>query len=484
MFGKGGGALGAWLKEFCQLVFIQTIQAFIYAIIIVTIMELYTAAESAVGLKSSDGYATGLGLFAVVALLSVFKIEDVARRIFGFGATKADHGNAIKSIAKTAFAVQLGKRVLNNGKQVVGGAKNMLGANKDAKKAASRLERRKQALINDNPGQGEQALGAQPNSSSGTPSGLNVSNSSNDNRQSLDEKRKKMLSMAEKMRARANSVNMSKDAKAELLAKADRLQERADRIQETMDIMPSSGLNSALQSEAVSSEFTNGTRNVSGNASVKSGSYHQKMLALQEEYEKEISDAKKKRKEGFRTMTRGVVESAGSVVGGTAGAILGVADGDLDGGINGMMSGAGLGDAAGAFATNTVFGATDLVEGAAKATSGAIKDYSSSIKQQYETERRNASSQLKDLNDGARSEINRINKSAERARADLEKEVELSAGQTAKAIAKAAVKGSAKAYKSRHGGIKQLETGLSDLKTHIETSTKQIKLDNNVESID
>ena len=33
MFGKGGGALSTWIKEFCQLVFIQTLQAFIYAIV-------------------------------------------------------------------------------------------------------------------------------------------------------------------------------------------------------------------------------------------------------------------------------------------------------------------------------------------------------------------------------------------------------------------------------------------------------------------
>ena len=34
MFGKKGAVLGGWIKEFCTLVFIQTIQAFIYALVI------------------------------------------------------------------------------------------------------------------------------------------------------------------------------------------------------------------------------------------------------------------------------------------------------------------------------------------------------------------------------------------------------------------------------------------------------------------
>lgn len=144
MFGKGQGVLGAWIKEFCQLVFIQTIQAFIYAIIISFVVKIMVENQK-VAMDVSD-YRTGLGLICVFAMVSVFKVEDLARKIFGFGPTKADHGGAVKSIAKTAFAMQLGKRVLDNGKKVVGGAGKLLKSNKDAAKARRQLNEDKADL--------------------------------------------------------------------------------------------------------------------------------------------------------------------------------------------------------------------------------------------------------------------------------------------------------------------------------------------------
>ena len=461
MFGKGG-ALSAWLKEFCQLVFIQTLQAFIYAIIIIVIMEIYST--SIEGSSDVTNYVTGLGLFSVAALFSVFKIEDLARKIFGFGSTKADHGSAVKSIAKTAFALQLGKRVLNNGKQMVGGAKNMLGANKDAKKAADRLERRKQALFKD--------TGITEETAGDTSSVTSTTSPRAEAQRRIDSQK------------RAEKIKLFEDAqKARRLAQteSDPVKKKALINEAKQKLAQSNAINDTLV-ESTSRASIGGNSNSSGSA--KPGNYHQKMLDIKEQYESEIAAAKKKRKEGFRTMTRGAMETTGAVIGGTAGGILGLSGGDLDDGINGLMSGAGLGDAAGEFATNTVFGAKDMVEGAYKSTTKAVKDYSSSIKEQYEEERKNAVSQIKDMNNEAKKEVSRINKNAEKARADLEKEINLSAGQTAKAIAKSVGKGASKAYNSRHGGIKQLDAGLKDLEKHISNATKDIRLDNNVESID
>lgn len=416
MFGKGGGALGAWIKEFCQLVFIQTIQAFIYAIIITVIMSLYTQAVDIAENNSEVDYATSLGLFSVVALTSVFKIEDIARRLFGFGPTKADHGGAVKSIAKTAFALKLGGRVLDNAKKVGTGAKNWLGANKDAKKAASRLNRRMEAFNKDNEGDG-------------------ISESKGASQRRIDSEKRdeklKLFADAQKARRLAQTETDPNKKKA-LIDEAKRKLAESKAIDDTLK---DSGIESRTSSR------TGG----------KSGNYHQTLLNLQEQYEKELSDAKKKRKEGFRTMTKGVMETGGAIIGGTAGGILGFADGNLDEGIQGAIGGAGFGDAVGSFATDTVFGANDLVDGAVKATTGAVKDYSKNIAKQYQDEK---------------------------------KAIELSAGQTAKAMAKAVGKGSAKAYKSRHGGIKELSNSIKDLENHINTVSKDVKLDNNVESID
>ena len=119
MFGKGGGLLSQWIKEFCELVFIQTLQAFIYAIVISFIV---TILQNDTGL-SKDDHNTAVGIISVVALTAIFKLEDMLRKVFGFGPTKADHGNAIASLAKWGFAMQMGKSVLDNGKKIIGRCK-------------------------------------------------------------------------------------------------------------------------------------------------------------------------------------------------------------------------------------------------------------------------------------------------------------------------------------------------------------------------
>lgn len=135
--GKGGGPLNAWLKEFCTLVFTQTIQAFIYAITISII--LYGMHPENVQSDSGDDINAAIGLMSVFALLSVFKVEDMARRIFSVGDTKADHKSAMQSLAKTAIAAQIGKRVLNNGSKVLGGVGKIASAGNDKRKANARL---------------------------------------------------------------------------------------------------------------------------------------------------------------------------------------------------------------------------------------------------------------------------------------------------------------------------------------------------------
>lgn len=134
--GKGGGALSMWLKEFTALIFTQTIQAFIYAIVISVILFGMEPTSEA----SAQDNNAALGLMATFALLSVFKVEDMAKKIFGIGDTKASHGNAMRSLAKTAIAAQLGKRVLNNVGKVFGGAKAWGQAGQDRRKLKGRME--------------------------------------------------------------------------------------------------------------------------------------------------------------------------------------------------------------------------------------------------------------------------------------------------------------------------------------------------------
>src|SRR5574344_2709653 len=103
---KGGSPLGNWLREFGTLVFTQTLQAFLYAVVLSFI--LYGMSHLSSNTSESN---LSLGMMSVFALLSVFNIEKLLRQIMGIGESKASPGSAIKSVAKTAIAFQLGKRL-------------------------------------------------------------------------------------------------------------------------------------------------------------------------------------------------------------------------------------------------------------------------------------------------------------------------------------------------------------------------------------
>ena len=79
-----------------------TFTIFIFAIIILLIMSSMAPPADP---NAADDYNVGVGLMCVFALTALFKVEEIVKKIFGLQATKADHSNAIKSIAKTAFAV-------------------------------------------------------------------------------------------------------------------------------------------------------------------------------------------------------------------------------------------------------------------------------------------------------------------------------------------------------------------------------------------
>lgn len=127
--GKGGGALSTWIREFCTLVFIQTIQAFTYAIIIVVIVKLQFA-----NIAENSTKTAAMGLFTIMALVSVFKIEDLLRKIFGISPTKADHKSAVASLGKMAVIGHFGKRLTDNVGKITSGVGARIKSRKDLKK--------------------------------------------------------------------------------------------------------------------------------------------------------------------------------------------------------------------------------------------------------------------------------------------------------------------------------------------------------------
>lgn len=144
-FTSKGGALGNWFKEFLTLVFIQTLQAFIYAFIITLILSINFGAVNQVEYRNA-----GMGMFAVIGLASVFKIEAIVKKIIGFGNTKADVKGAMSSLAKTAIAWQFGKRVLDNGAKIAGGAGSII----SSRNAQNKLNRDMKMKLSAGSGEG------------------------------------------------------------------------------------------------------------------------------------------------------------------------------------------------------------------------------------------------------------------------------------------------------------------------------------------
>jgi len=158
MGGKKGVSLNSWMKKFCTLVFLQSIQAFIYAMIIVLIVSM-----SFEGIDDVNDRNASMGIISIIALTSVFKIEEMVKKIFGIGGTKADARGAMSSLAKTAIAWQFGKRVLDNGSKMIGGAKGIKDAAKGREKLKKRMDRDMATFGNG--GGGSPSLGAGQDSS-------------------------------------------------------------------------------------------------------------------------------------------------------------------------------------------------------------------------------------------------------------------------------------------------------------------------------
>lgn len=340
--GKGGGALSAWLKEFIALVFTQTLQAFIYAIIIVIIVY---------GLKpnpsvSGDDQNAALGLMATFALLSVFKVEDLAKKIFGIGDSKASHKNAMQSIAKTAIAAKLGGRVLNNAGKVLGGVKAINKAGQDRRKVKSRL----QEDMADNGYKMENGVakyvGKNKNSKNVISTSSNIGSNSG-----MSDAQKKYYEAAKEAKARGDMAEYERNRE---LAAAVRKGEKA-----IASSINNSSNNSDVISDAAKRRMTNALRN----------------------YEDRLSEINKARDEGIKSIASGLTESVTALAGGLTGGILGGSDGNIDEMLQGVLAGAGAGDVAGKHVIEGIDRATQFVKRNYNRKPGvSSKDLDASIK--------------------------------------------------------------------------------------------------------
>lgn len=369
MGGKSGGPLASWIREFTTLVFVQTVQAFIFAIIIVIIM---TAMPDKASTDSEDDYYSGVGIMCVFALTSLFKVEEMVRRIFGFGNTKADHKGALQSIAKTAFALKLGKRVLDNGKKVVGGVSKIKGARADSKKANKRLQEDMQDLgfspgnagagrtSNTTIGRGQQGQAQQPNS---LLSGINNQTYTGGTTNSGNPGANNGSQISNNGASATNNGNNNNNNPTNTNVNGNNAGALGNNNTNTNRNNTGAPQNNNVNMPPANLDIDSADIFNSNEIDLKT---KQKLRAAQRTAEDAIKNAKKMRNEGIKDIAKGLAESAGAVVVGPMGAVLGGAEGNIDDAINGLISGAGLGDAIGEKAVDATVGVGKFAQNRAK----------------------------------------------------------------------------------------------------------------------
>lgn len=321
------GVFTTWVKELCALVFVQTIQAFILAIvisIIITFIAPNTSGDKIAKLTDADS-VSALGILCIVLLTSLTKMEQITKKIFGLDSgilqNKPPHGLMASYMALKAVG-----RVFNNVPKMVGGIGSAtLGAGLDKKKANSKMLTRLQRKgldKNGNPLPGTRQ----------TAGGGSAPQSGND------------------------SAPIEEN---EYYNKAIEAKKRGDMAGYQRNMGIQAGINKARKSVAQGG----GT---SPSINTKSDKTVDDYYKIMEKYDDELAKAKEKRRKGIQDAFSGGIETIGAAAGGmvglSIGSVSGLATGDLDQIHKATAYGIGVGDALGENLTNAVASATTSIK--------------------------------------------------------------------------------------------------------------------------
>lgn len=321
------GVFTTWIKELCALVFTQTIQAFILAIVLSIILTFI--APTGGNISSSDS-VSALGVLCILLLTSLTKMEQITRKIFGLESgimsNKPPHG-----LMASFMALKAAGRILNNVPKMAGGVASVIGSGTDKKKAQtamlSRLNR-KGLDRNGNPiGEGAAVGEALP------AGGADLMDSSEYLDKAKEAKNKGDMRGYERNRGIAAGMDKAKKSMAANATAPSRLKDT-----------------SKLQDD------------------------YYKIL---DKYDDEISKAKEKRRQGWSNVASGASETVGAVIGGgiglSTGLVTGLATGDYDQIHKATAYGIGIGDAAGENLTKAVSTVSTGIKTRAKANSSLDK---------------------------------------------------------------------------------------------------------------
>lgn len=321
------GVFTTWIKELCALVFVQTIQAFILAIVL-SIMITFIVPSNGKFENTDD--LSALGVLCIILLTSLTKMEQITKKIFGLDSgilqNKPPHG-----LMASYMALKSVGRIFNNIPKIAGGVGNIIGAGTDKKKAnAKMLSRLNKKGIdkNGNP------IGSSPQINA--PTGEN--------------------NLLE------GSMNSSREDTA---------------IQEQMR-----NAKRAMAGNATVPSRSNKSAAVGMDISVPNSrpQFEKDAEKIMDAYDDEIAKAKEKRRQGIQKIVSGAAETVGAGIGGMAGlsigSISGLATGDIDQVPKAMAYGIGAGDALGENLTKAVSSVAQGAKARAKASSNLDKQLS------------------------------------------------------------------------------------------------------------
>ena len=122
------GVFGSWFKELATLIFTQTVQAFLLAIVMTIIIS---ASSQQPGKKKPENPTYAAGLLAIVALSQFGKIEMLVKNIFGVTSQYGDPAmqNGKGGLLLGAMALRGAKKGLDNAGKIIGGARERGAAN-------------------------------------------------------------------------------------------------------------------------------------------------------------------------------------------------------------------------------------------------------------------------------------------------------------------------------------------------------------------
>jgi hypothetical protein len=334
--------LSGWIKEMVSLVFIQTIQAFLLAIVMSVII-----ATAVGGTGSTSDDISAVGVISIIALTAISKLETLVKKIFGLDSGVVDHSmkGGLASLAGTMVAAKMAGKVLNNVPLVAGGAKDLIkGGRLDKLAAQKKFARNINALKPKGANSGNS--GTEQFNNSALDSG-GYSNGSSAVDSALADKQSEYVKNM--MTAKQNGDVYGYHTNANKALELKRA--RAGGTPISGGFQTAGGINSATST---------GSGGPSGASFGDINS--EKLLKLQEKYDEEISKANEKRKEGVKKMLTGLSQTAGAIGGASLGATFGLATGENI--LKSTGTGMGIGDTLGDFTIKGLSGATSGISGA------------------------------------------------------------------------------------------------------------------------